>query len=270
MPWERTLFVHIGTHKTGTTAIQQFIRRNAAILASHDLHVPITGTLDESSGHHNVAWQLLKDKRFHPTYGTLGDLVLELKSIRCSGAILSSEDFEYLVVQPERIAELEHAVNGVGWRVVYILFLRQQEAYIPSLYHELTVHHQLRISFYDFISEILRAGYFQTSDRWCFYFDYARFIATWRAATTSELRVVDYGRACADRGIFSALLAAMRIIDQEQLLVECTDMGIVNSKCALNECSDWLPAVRANRSYFAKLNARLSREHDIILTKEFP
>jgi len=56
--FSKTLFVHIGTHKTGTTSIQNFLRNHATSLNECGVFVPKSGTLDENSGHHNIAWEM--------------------------------------------------------------------------------------------------------------------------------------------------------------------------------------------------------------------
>ena len=69
------LFVHVGTHKTGTTSIQVFLRGHAAALRRQGLYVPTTGTIDPQSGHHNLAWELYADERFDRAFGGAEELI---------------------------------------------------------------------------------------------------------------------------------------------------------------------------------------------------
>ena len=72
----RTAFVHVGTHKTGTTSLQSMLAANAKILRAAGVLVPLAGRVERgSAGHHNVAWELLRDQRFDPRHGTLEALL---------------------------------------------------------------------------------------------------------------------------------------------------------------------------------------------------
>lgn len=45
------LFIHAGTHKTGTTSIQRFLRDNRTNLEKHHIIYPI---FDHEAGHHGL------------------------------------------------------------------------------------------------------------------------------------------------------------------------------------------------------------------------
>ena len=96
----KTLFIHIGLHKTGSTALQLWMRHNDKILASHGVFVPKVGTFNEESGHHRVAWEMRDDKRNEGQNHHIDDLVNELVLCPCQKALISSEDFEYLSTAP--------------------------------------------------------------------------------------------------------------------------------------------------------------------------
>ena len=55
MTERKTLYLYVGTHKTGTTAIQAFVTTHSETFARTGLFVPRTGRIDEASGHHNIA-----------------------------------------------------------------------------------------------------------------------------------------------------------------------------------------------------------------------
>ena len=123
----RTLYVHIGTHKTGTTSIQAFLRRDADLPARDGVYVPSTGAIHAHAGHHNIAWQLRGDPRFNTKHGGLGHLVDELAQAAEPKAVISSEDFEYPVQYPEALSRFEIALGSAGWVPTYIVFFRHQE-----------------------------------------------------------------------------------------------------------------------------------------------
>ena len=113
----KTLYLHVGTHKTGTTAIQALLATRSEVFARSGLFVPRTGRTDEASGHHNIAWQLNDDPRYRPECGTLEGLCGELKASPHPVAILSSEDFEYLYCDQAALHGLKVAFGESGYRV---------------------------------------------------------------------------------------------------------------------------------------------------------
>ncbi len=202
------IFVHIGTHKTGTTSIQAFLRENADALRQSGLYVPTTGTTGPISGHHNIGWQVRNDPRFKRSQGTLDDLLSELDRSASQRAVISSEDLEYLVQFPRRLEGLEDALLGAGWHPLYVVFFRRPDEYALSLYGEL-LKHGLSIGFERFVSQILGDGCFTMRGDWCFHFDYEDFARKWRHAARGELRILSYDRAVTGNGLIPAFLSAI-------------------------------------------------------------
>ena len=97
--------------------------------------------------------------------------------------MISSEDFEYCVEHPERLADFERALRAAGWEPWYLVLFRRQRSYAVSLHAEL-IRHGLAASFPRFVAEILRRAKFVMKGDWCFYFDYAAFLDRWRRGAT--------------------------------------------------------------------------------------
>ena len=150
----KKLFLHVGTHKTGTTALQNFLMVNKQLLREHGVLIPVSGCVDPYSGCHNIAWELNDDHRFQGDYGTLDELCVEISESGCHTVVVSSEDFEYLHSRPEALVRLKHRLNAIGCQVEVILFFREQGEYIISLYAEL-LKHGLDIPFRTFKKRIL-------------------------------------------------------------------------------------------------------------------
>jgi hypothetical protein len=206
----RTICVHIGTHKTGTTSIQAFLAGNRERLRAHGLYVPKAGTIHARSGHHNLAWQLRGDPRFDPACGTLDDLLAELGDVAEPNAVISSEDFEYCAERPQALAELERALRAAGWEPRYLVLFRRQRDYAVSLHAEL-IRHGFTASFARFVAEILRRGRFVMKGDWCFYFDYAAFLDQWRRGATGALQARRFARAGAGGSLIEEFLAAVGV-----------------------------------------------------------
>lgn len=193
MEMTKSLYIHIGTHKTGTTSFQSFLRLRAEELRKAGLYVPSTGSIGPRQGHFNISWELLDDPRYHAMYGGLDELLSELSRTEEDKALISSEDFEYLVRYPAKLVGFEDALRGSGWEPTYIVTFRRADHYALSLYSELTLRQGLKgVSFERFAVHILRHGFFATSS-WYYAFDYAEFIRMWRQPGRGALTVLHYG-----------------------------------------------------------------------------
>ena len=180
MTERKTLYLHVGTHKTGTTAIQAFVTTHSETFARTGLFVPRTGQIDEASGHHNIAWELNADARYRPGFGTLAGLCEELKASPQAAAIISSEDFEYLYCDPRALEVLKVAFGGCGYQVEVLIFLREQSAMIGSLYQEL-LKHGLDMHYSAFTCAVIKNGEFAMHGKWRYCLSYERLVAGFAA-----------------------------------------------------------------------------------------
>lgn len=88
--------MHIGLHKTGSTAIQNYCFENAKALLSAGILYPI-GDLTKWHGHHPLVWELGVNHPFQDSKFSSDEIILPL--LEESGfktLLLSSEDFEFL------------------------------------------------------------------------------------------------------------------------------------------------------------------------------
>ena len=54
------IYLHIGTHKTGTTSIQHFAEDNIELLSKHGIYWPRTRELRNTSRQHSLLWRMLQ------------------------------------------------------------------------------------------------------------------------------------------------------------------------------------------------------------------
>lgn len=134
------LILHIGTHKTGTTAIQRFMAQNAATLEQRfGLCYLSTGRPNHPTithGHHLLAWASQSDPgyRDHERMFGTGDvwepLASELQTRNARRHVVSSEEFDRLD---------EHDVSALADRlrdqdVRVIVYLRRQDQFVQAMY----------------------------------------------------------------------------------------------------------------------------------------
>lgn len=118
-----TVFVHIGLHKTGSTAIQKFLTANARRLRRNGILYPRTGQV--RIAHHQIAWSMRNNARV-----PWADLRAELAE--SDTAVLSSEEFES-VRSPEAWERLRDNLPG---DVKIVCYLRRQDELLESHYNQ--------------------------------------------------------------------------------------------------------------------------------------
>jgi hypothetical protein len=155
---QRTAFVHIGTHKTGTTSLQELLARNDRTLRRSGLLVPKACRIDRHSGHHNLAWELSGDPRFESRFGTFHSLLAEVRTSHAPSVCLSSEDLELLHDDPHALALLRDGLLDAGYAPKIVVYLRPQADYIESAYAEIIKLR--RVDFEHFLESILTDGRF--------------------------------------------------------------------------------------------------------------
>lgn len=139
----KTLTLHVGTHKTGTSSLQRFLFENADRLAERGYDYPIDGVCYRPhSGHSPLAHALAGTRPgWWPADAPIPSRAEATRAIRqrLSGSelahgILSSEHF-FTHITPARLHE---AVVGVADTLRVIVFLRPQEEFLASRYAQLT------------------------------------------------------------------------------------------------------------------------------------
>jgi hypothetical protein len=141
IPGKRTIYLHAGIHKTGTTSIQMLMTANATPFGAIGIHVPYAGRPvkyfnNPYFSHHNVAWELSGYQQYDATDGGLDAVVAEIAHVNAPTVVISSEDFEFLHTKPATMTKLADALKGTGYDVRVILYLRAQHDYSLAIYNE--------------------------------------------------------------------------------------------------------------------------------------
>ncbi len=161
-------FIHCGLHKTGTTALQHFLASNARALLESGLHYPASGT-SVGGAHHNLAWELSRDRRFVRKNGGL-ELMLRQTAAIGRDTVVSSEDFESSLLSPERWTSLLETLKPLGYNVTFIVYLREPASYLQSLFLE-NIKHGCGDEFGAVARQVVERGSYSFKD-WTFQFDY--------------------------------------------------------------------------------------------------
>jgi hypothetical protein len=172
----RRCILHVGTHKTATTSIQQILTQHPRELLQDGWVYPLAGRPDTvPTGHHNLAWEITGDGRFLAECGDREALLREI-CVSDQNIILSSEDFECSVHHTEGFGRLVRGIRERSIEINVIVYLRNQIDLAESLYITL-VRLGYERSFRSFCDEILESGRVCWR-QWIFLFRYDLFIAT--------------------------------------------------------------------------------------------
>jgi len=130
----KTLYLHIGAHRTGTTYLQTCLHRNRDALVDHGID-PLADFSVWGQGHHNVAFSYLgwalRDvcwsreeflKRFRN----------RIRDSKLTSIVISSEFFE--LFDDSAVGRLRSDL--AGYRKVVIYWVRNQAQYLESYYRE--------------------------------------------------------------------------------------------------------------------------------------
>jgi len=135
---KKELILHIGLHKTGTSAIQQFLRDNSKNLEEQGILYP--QGIVPAGDHNPLAWCLVHERYFPRRkefyvenasmnhWRKLHEVVSQSSATRI---ILSGEDFS-LIDDPGQLAAL---CEPYDTRV--IVYLRRQDQYLQSVYNQM-------------------------------------------------------------------------------------------------------------------------------------
>ena len=162
----KTVYLHIGTHKTGTTSIQEYLKMYRGDLAKQNIfspegelnsqHVlPISLVLDNSK--HNLRPRPPYSSRYY--WEMLKNQIIETN---CENIIISSEvfcDFTHPAIQNRDFFSSFLRNFFLDYNVKVICYLRNIFSYIKSFYQEM-IKNGVGRSFTDVVNEFITTNSF--------------------------------------------------------------------------------------------------------------
>jgi hypothetical protein len=125
------LFLHIGTHKTGTTSIQYYLNFRKKELLDQGILSPDAGKPADSefNGNHRLAWAI-QHRKGEISNESWNDLQIEIDSIRHEKVVLSSEAFCKL--NYDQAGQVKQLLKN--HEVFIIVYFRNYKDYFRSVY----------------------------------------------------------------------------------------------------------------------------------------
>jgi len=186
-------YIHIGTHKTGSTAIQHFMYRNYAALLQRGVLYPKVGLHD--AGHHSIAWSIKQNKK------ALTEKIFEeingiAQKNNIKKIILSSEEFEF-------IRDPGLLKRALPQNAQIIAYLRRPDSYLESEYNQHVKMPGIRFS-----GDIFRFYFFHDFTQ---RFNYRYLFGIWREVADDEnaIQLISYDKCRKDGTLFSSFMTAL-------------------------------------------------------------
>lgn len=160
--------IHIGSHKTGSTAIQMFCSRNRAALKKAGVLYPESGTPENYPfGHHRLAWALLPETPVDVVHQEWAALRAEIDASLAKTTVISSEDL-WWISDPERLAIASSYLDGLSVEVR--AYVRPQWRFVASGYQTAVIHFAETASISEYSSRIPK-NYLMPLDNFSEFFD---------------------------------------------------------------------------------------------------
>ncbi|PWE21731.1 hypothetical protein DF188_05825 [Aliarcobacter skirrowii] len=125
---KKTIYLHIGIGKTGTSSIQDMLVRNYDLFLKQDVLVPKSG-IKYGMAHHGLA-NLAEEDFSLETKENYEDLIKEIDESNAKTVIISSELFSY--VKPRYIEQIHQYLNKYDVKIVF--YVREQVKLFESTY----------------------------------------------------------------------------------------------------------------------------------------
>ena len=128
-------FIHIGTPKTGTSALQAFLRDQSEWLAERGVRVPAVGR-ETTGAHHALARALCGLPLPKQYFGLPEQARQELRTLADTDIIVSTEELSYLLKVPEMRARIVNFFRSCGFDPVILMYVGERLSNANSRYSQ--------------------------------------------------------------------------------------------------------------------------------------
>ena len=131
---KRVCYIHIGPHKTGTKAIQSFLKENRGELLKYGYFVPESGNIH--GGHHAIARKLCGEKIPNHKQALAATLAQVIRQMSCEAVVISSEALDGLLRNSEYAKSFFSRLRELNLEPKLVVFPRNQSQSMNSRYTE--------------------------------------------------------------------------------------------------------------------------------------
>jgi hypothetical protein len=152
---KRVCYIHVGPHKTGSSAIQWFLKEHRAELFKQGYFVPESGTVH--GGHHPIARKLCDREVPDHQRSAAAKFAAAVTETQCGVVILSSEDLDTLLRNSNNAAIFFNRIEELNLEPKLIFFPRNQSQLINSRYAQVVKDFHCSESFGAFVKASWRS-----------------------------------------------------------------------------------------------------------------
>lgn len=179
---KNTLLLHIGTEKTGTTSIQEFLALNRAQLKTRDILYPVSLG---AKNHIKLAayadappWRLARNlfgidsDEKHSLFrnGLEQQFQHELESAACPHVIISNEHLHSYISTPAQIQFLKHQLEKYFSSITVLIYFRRQDLMAVSHYSTALIAGFVPSGYFDFSPTSYYFDFLAIYQNWCNFF----------------------------------------------------------------------------------------------------
>jgi hypothetical protein len=157
----RLCYIHIGPHKTGTSSIQWFLKRNRAELLKHGYFVPESGA--NRGAHHALVRKLCGQELRHHQQSAGTNFVRALDETPSEAVVISSEALGGLLRIWDYASAFFTRIRELNLEPKLVLFVRNQSQRINSSYSSVVKTFRRSERFQDFVQGATQGAVFRYS-----------------------------------------------------------------------------------------------------------
>jgi len=164
----KTIYLHIGVGKTGTTSIQQFLAANHEDLSAAGMNYVLAGGGAAGGGHQNFAKSFITDIPHYmvPPTNIISDRALILHEIEhCheSKILLSSENFP--LSDPCLVRDFFER-SRMNFKYKIVMFIRSQDELVESEYNQLVKVRLEKRTLVEYIETEFDGDFMKLASKW--------------------------------------------------------------------------------------------------------
>lgn len=152
---KRVCYIHVGPHKTGSSAIQWFLKEHRAALLEQGYFVPESGTVH--GGHHPLVRNLCDQEVPEHQRSAAAKFARAVTETPCEAVVLSSEALDMLLRKRTNAAAFFSRIAELNLEPKLILFPRNQSQLINSRYAQVVKSFHCSESFGAFVETTCRS-----------------------------------------------------------------------------------------------------------------
>jgi hypothetical protein len=158
---KRVCYVHIGPHKTGTKAIQWFLKEHREELLKRGYLVPETGNIH--GGHHAIARNLCGQEIPNRKQPVADSFAPTIRKTSCEAVVISSEALDGLLRNPKYAKSFFNRLRELNLQPKLVIFARNQSQSINSRYAQVVKSFARSESFEAFVQAEICHPFFRYS-----------------------------------------------------------------------------------------------------------